>query len=150
MTNKVITVNRKARYDYDILDTIQAGMVLTGTEIKSIRAGNVNIRESYVRPHASEIWLYNCHISQYESGNVHNHDPVRTRKLLLTKPQIHDITLELGRTGLTAVPLRIIIKNHHAKVDIGIARGRRKHEKKRAIIDKYKDREARQAIKRRL
>lgn len=150
MKKKTITVNRRARHDYDIEDRVEAGMVLKGTEIKSIRAGRVDIREAYAKPQAGELWLYNCHISQYDPGNIYNHEPTRTRKLLLRKEQLKEVIGQLSRRGLTAIPLQLYIKNHVAKLEIGLARGRRKYEKKQAIIERDRDRDARQAMRQRI
>ena len=150
MKEKVITVNRKARHDYDILERIEAGLVLTGTEIKSIRAGHVDIREAYAKPRDSELWLYNCHIAHYDPGNIYNHQPTRPRKLLLHKDQLREFIGQLSRQGLAAVPLQLYIKNRVAKVELGLARGRRKYDKKQAIIERDKDREAQRALRHRL
>ena len=150
MKEKVITVNRRARHDYDLLERIEAGLVLTGTEIKSIRAGHVDIRQAYAKPQDNGLWLYNCHIAQYDAGNIYNHQPTRPRKLLLHKDQLREFIDQLTRKGLTAVPLQLYIKNHVAKVELGLARGRRQYDKKQAIIERDKDREAQRAIRRRL
>ena len=125
-------------------------MVLKGTEIKSIRAGRVDIREAYAKPRGDELWLYNCHIAQYDAGNIYNHEPTRTRKLLLHKDQLKELIGQLSRKGLTAIPLRLYIKNHVAKLEIGLAKRRRKYEKKQAIIERDRDRDARQAMRQRI
>ena len=150
MQKKVITVNRRARYDYDIVEQVEAGLVLTGTEIKSIRAGHVDIRQAYAKPRDRELWLYNCHIAQYDAGNIYNHEPTRPRKLLMHKEQLEEFIGQLSRKGLTAVPLRLYIKNHVAKLELGLARGRRKYEKKQAMIERDRDREAQQAVRQRI
>ena len=146
---KTIAVNRKARYDYEILDTVEAGLVLTGTEIKSIREGRVSLKEAYARPESGELWLVNAHIAQYTSGALNNHDPTRPRKLLLHKDQITGLTRQVAEKGLTVVPLKMYIRRHVAKVELGLARGRRQYDKRRVIIDRDREREARQAVRRR-
>ena len=146
---RTIATNRRARRDYDILDTFEAGIVLTGTEIKSLRANRVNIGDSYARPEGGELWLHNLHISQYDAGNSANHDPMRLRKLLMHRAQIRRLSREVSEKGFTLVPLRIYLKRHLAKVEMALARGRRRHDKRRAIIDRYREQEAREAIGRR-
>ena len=116
---KTITVNRRARYEYDILESIEGGLVLTGTEIKSIRDGRVNIRDAFARPENGELWLFNAHIAPYANGNRANHEPMRPRKVLMHRGQIDDLTSKVQEKGLTLVPLRMYIKNHRAKVELG-------------------------------
>ncbi|MDA1189532.1 MAG: SsrA-binding protein SmpB, partial [Chloroflexi bacterium] len=121
--DKTITVNRKARYDYEILESVEAGIVLTGTEIKSIREGRVNLSDAYARPDGRELWLHNAHIAQYSSGNVNNHEPTRPRKLLLRKEQARELGRQVNEKGLTLVPLKLYLKKGHwAKIEIGLAR----------------------------
>ena len=139
---KPAATNRKARFDYEILETFEAGLALLGSEIKSMREGRANITEGYAREESSEIWLFNAHISGY------SHDPVRPRKLLLHKSEIAWLKRQTSEKGLTIVPLKLYIKKHFAKVQIGLARGRRRHDKRRAIIDKERSREARRAMER--
>ena len=147
--NRSIAVNRKARYEYDILDSIEAGLVLVGTEIKAIREGRANFSDAYARPDNGEIWLMNAHISQYSaSGGQSNHDPKRPRKLLLHKDQIRRLTRQVDERGLTLVPLKLYLKRQKAKVELGVARGRKRHDKRRAIIDREREKEARMAIRR--
>ncbi len=143
---RTIATNRRARRDYDILDTFEAGIVLTGTEIKSLRANRANIGDAYARPEGGELWLHNLHISQYDAGNSANHDPMRPRKLLLHKMQIRRLSRDVSEKGFTLVPLRIYLKRHLAKVELALAKGRRRHDKRRAIIDRYREQEAREAI----
>ena len=143
---RTIATNRRARRDYDILDTVEAGIVLTGTEIKSLRANRANIGDAYARPENGELWLHNLHISPYDAGNSANHEPMRTRKLLLHKDQIRRLSRDVSEKGFTLVPLRIYLKRHLAKVELALARGRRRHDKRRAIIDRYREQEAREAI----
>ena len=143
---RTITVNRKARFDYEILDTVEAGLVLKGTEIKAIREGRVNLSDAYAKPDGGELWLVNAHIAQYSSGNVANHDPTRPRKLLLHKDEVLGLSRQVAERGLTIVPLKLYLKRHMAKVELGVARGRRQYDKRRAIIDRYREREAREAV----
>lgn len=144
---RVITVNRRAYHDYDILETVEAGLVLTGTEIKSVRAGQVNIRHAFARAEGGEVWLYGVHIAHYAQGNIYNHDPTRIRKLLLHKAQIGQLAGTASQKGLTIVPLRIYVKNHVAKVELGLAKGRKLYDKRRAIMDRDQEREAGQAMR---
>ena len=149
-SGRTLTVNRKARLDYEILDTVEAGLVLFGTEIKAIREGRANLSEAFARPEGGELWLFNAHIAHYSAGGIHNHDPTRTRKLLLHKDQIVRLSRQVAEKRLTLVPLRLYLKNHRAKVEIALARGRRRYDKRQVIIERERRREAEQAIKRRL
>ena len=146
--DRTITVNRRAYHDYHVLDRIEAGLVLGGTEIKSIRAGNVNIREAYVKPQGGELWLVNAHIALYHGGGIFNHDPTRPRKLLLHKDQVAELIGSVSQKGLTIVALRLYIKNDVAKVELGLVKGKRQYDKRRTIIDREKDREAQRALRR--
>ena len=148
--DKMVTLNRKALHDYEILERVEAGLVLTGTEIKSIRAGRVDIREAYVRPFGNELWLINAHISTYPAGGIYNHEPTRPRKLLLHREQMANLASEAAQRGLTIVALKLYIRNHVAKVELGLARGKKLHDKRRAIIDRDREREARRALQRRV
>ena len=143
---RTIATNRRARHEYDILDRIEAGIVLTGTEIKALRANRANIGDAYAKPEGGELWLHNLHISQYAAGNSANHDPTRPRKLLLHKMQIRRLSRDVSEKGFTLVPLRIYLKRHLAKVELALAKGRQRHDKRRAIIDRYRAKEAREAI----
>ena len=142
-----ITSNRRAFFDYEILDRCEAGLVLTGTEIKSVRLGKVDLREAYARPVNGELWLMNVHIATYDPANIYNHEPKRSRKLLLHKNEIAHLASEVAEKRLTIVPLRMYIKNHVAKVEIALARGKRQYDKRRAIIDKEMDLAARRALR---
>ena len=122
--------------------------MLRGTEIKSIREGRANIGDAYARPENGELWLLNLHIGQYDYGASNNHDPTRPRKLLLHKDQIIRLTRQISERGYTIVPLRLYLKRHVAKVELGVAKGRRKYDKRRAIIDRDREREARNAMRR--
>ena len=146
---KVISVNRKALHDYEILERVEAGLALTGTEIKSIRAGRANLRDAYARPDRGELWLVNAHIASYSQGGIYNHDPLRPRKLLLHKDQIAGLAADVGQKGLAIVPLRLYIKGHVAKVELGLARGRRQYDKRKVIAQRDADREMERAIRRR-
>ena len=144
--DRTITTNRRARYDYDVLDTMEAGLVLTGTEIKSIRAGRVNLSDAHARPDRGEMWLYNAHIAEYSAGNLNNHEPKRPRKLLLRRDQITELTKQVSERGLALVPLKLYIRGGYAKVELAVARGRKRFDKRRAIIEREREREARDAI----
>ena len=146
--DRTITVNRRARYDYEVMESVEAGLVLTGTEIKSIREGRVSLSDSYGKPENGEMWLVNLHIAQYSAGSGENHDPTRRRKLLLRKDQITRLTKMVSERGLTLVPLRLYIKKHYAKVELGLGRGRKRYDKRRAIVERDREREARQAVRR--
>ena len=127
-----IAINRRARRDYDVLETFEAGLVLTGSEIKSIRAGRVNITQAYAQERDGEMWLLNAHIAEYHGagGAFSNHEPLRPRKLLLHKKQIRHMVRELTGQRVTIVPLRLFIRNHFAKVELGLMRGRRTFDKR--------------------
>ncbi len=132
MSNKVVIANKKARFLYEIIETFEAGIVLQGTEVKSLRLGKGNIQDSYATIKDGEAFIYNMHISPYEQGNIYNHDPDRTRKLLLHKQEIKRLTGKVVERGFTLVPLKIYFKNGKAKVELGLARGK-------SIVDRRKD-----------
>jgi len=143
---KVFATNRYARFAYHILDTLEAGIVLQGTEVKSLRLGRCNLKESYARCQDGEIWLRNCHISPYEHGNRENHEPLRPRKLLLKRSQILKLEREqIG--GATIIPLRVYAKDNHIKVEIALARGKQLHDKRAAIKEREVERETRAAMR---
>lgn len=146
---KVLAQNRKASHDYIILDTIEAGMVLTGTEIKSIRKAKINLKDGYASIRNGEVFLQNVHISPFEQGNIFNHDPLRTRKLLLHKKQIKYLIEETKTTGVTLVPLKVYLKNGVAKVLIGLAKGKKSYDKRDALKQKDMKREIDRAMKER-
>ena len=146
---KVLAQNRKASHDYIILDTIEAGMVLTGTEIKSVRKAKINLKDGYASIRNGEVFLQNVHISPFEQGNIFNHDPLRTRKLLLHKKQIKYLIEETKTTGVTLVPLRVYLKNGVAKVLIGLAKGKKSYDKRDALKQKDMKREIDRAMKER-
>jgi SsrA-binding protein len=141
MPDETIAVNRRARHDYAIEDTLEAGLVLTGTEIKSVRAHKANIAEAYARVEKGEAWLIGAHIAEYAQGNRYNHAPTRTRKLLLHRDQIAELMGLQGAKGLTIVPLRLYIRGGRAKLELGIARGKKTHDKRRAIAERDMRRE---------
>ncbi|MCL0092821.1 SsrA-binding protein SmpB [Dehalococcoidia bacterium] len=147
MKSETITVNRKAYHDYLIEDTLEAGLVLTGTEIKSIRLGRMNLRDSFARPEAGELWLVGAHIARYEQGGRYNHEPARPRKLLLHKDEILKLSLMVEKKGLTLVPLKVYVKRGIAKVELGVARGKRLHDKRRTIIQRETEREMERVMK---
>lgn len=147
--SKTITVNRKAYHDYHILETLEAGIVLSGTEIKSIRAGRVNIRDAYARPQDGELWLYNAHIAPYQPGSYYNHQPNRRRKLLLHRRQIDELAGMVTQKGLTLVPLKLYIKRGIAKVELGVARGKKLHDKREALARREAEREIERALRQR-
>lgn len=146
---KIIANNKKAYHDFNILDKYIAGIVLTGTEIKSIRAGRINLKDSYAHIENGEVWLYKVHISPYEQGNRYNHEPERTRKLLLTKQDIKKLIGVTKESGVTLVTLKIFIKGGWAKIEIGIAKAKKLHDKRAALTKKTTDREIQRAIKNR-
>ena len=146
---KVLAQNRKASHDYIILDTIEAGMVLTGTEIKSVRKAKINLKDGYASIRNGEVFLQNVHISPFEQGNIFNHDPLRTRKLLLHKKQIKYLIEETKTTGVTLVPLKVYLKNGVAKVLIGLAKGKKSYDKRDALKQKDMKREIDRATKER-
>src|SRR3990172_7147125 len=125
MPIQIVAVNRQARHDYEVLEQVEAGLALTGTEIKSIRQGKANIREAFARVEDGEMWLLNAHIAQYEAGNRFNHEPTRPRKLLLHRSQIRELARGVNERGLTLVPLSLYLKDGRAKVELALVRGRR-------------------------
>ncbi len=145
---RVIADNRRARFDYDILDRVEAGVALTGTEIKSVRAGRVNIRDSYAQARGREVWLHNLHIAPWETAGPWSHDPARSRKLLLHAEEIRKLAQAAGAKSLTIVPLRVYIRGHYAKVEIALAKGRRQYDKRQAIMRRETEREIARAIRR--
>lgn len=147
MERKVITTNRKVFHDFNIFDKYEAGIVLTGTEIKSIRKGAINLKDSFCKIEDNEIFLYNCHISPYEQGNRFNHQAERTRKLLLTKKEILKMHSKVKQDGYTIVPLEVYIQRGFAKVEIGLAKGKKLYDKRDAIAKKNQKREMDRASK---
>ncbi|WP_413378524.1 SsrA-binding protein SmpB [Alkalihalobacillus sp. 1P02AB] len=147
--SKIIAQNKKANHDYFIEETFEAGMVLQGTEIKSIRAGRMNLKDSFARVSNGEVFLHNAHISEYEQGNRYNHDPVRARKLLLKKKQIDMLIGSTKQQGYSIVPLKVYIKNGYAKVLIGLAKGKKNFDKRETLKRKDAKREVERALRER-
>lgn len=146
---KIVSDNRQARFLYEILDTYEAGIVLQGTEVKSIRAGKVNLRDGFARVRDGEVWLLNVHISPHDTTNTaYNHDPRRNRKLLLHKEEIRKLIGKVEQKGLTLVPLRMKLKNGRVKVDIAVARGKKLHDKREDLKQKQDKRDMERAMKR--
>ncbi|USK43826.1 SsrA-binding protein SmpB [Cytobacillus oceanisediminis] len=146
---KMVAQNKKAYHDYAIEETYEAGIVLQGTEIKSIRAGKVNLKDSYARIQNNEIYLFGMHVSPYEQGNRYNHDPLRTRKLLLHRKEISKLIGESKEVGYSIVPLKMYLKNGYAKVLIGLARGKKKYDKREDLKKKEAKREVERAFRER-
>lgn len=138
---KVIATNRKARHDYEILETYEAGLVLKGTEVKSLREGQVNFKDSYAAIDRGEGWLIGCHIAPYHHGTDANHDPDRSRKLLLHRREIARLLGKVAERGLTLIPLRLYFKEGRAKLEIGLARGKKLHDKRASIRERDARRE---------
>ena len=130
---KVLATNRKARHEYFLLDTYEAGMVLKGSEIKSIRAGQVSLAQAYVSLDGNEAWLVNSHIAPYNQASINNHDPLRTRKLLLHRSEISKLSDKVRQKGATVVPLRIYLKDGKAKIEIALAKGKKQYDKRAEI-----------------
>jgi SsrA-binding protein len=147
--SKEVSVNRQAFHNYDIIEKLEAGIVLTGTEIKSAREGRVNLKDAYGLVKNGEVWLLNCHISPYSHGNYANHDPLRTRKLLLNRAEIRRLIGRTTEKGLTLVPLRVYLKNGRLKCELALAKGRKLHDKREVSRLKTIDKEARQAVSQR-
>ncbi len=149
MAIKTVATNRKAYHNYLIVgDRVEAGIVLTGTEIKSVRAGRVSLGDAYVRPEAGELWLLNAHIARYEASSYLSHEPKRPRKLLLHSKQINTLTSKVLEKGLTLVPLKLYIKDNIAKVEVALAKGKKLYDKRESIIRRETEREMERAIKR--
>ncbi len=146
---KPIAVNRKARHDYSILDTYECGIVLTGTEVKSLRAGRATLGDGYAVVTDGEIWLQGVHIPEYAQGTWTNHAPRRQRKLLLHRAEIEKIVAKLRDTGLTLIPLSLYFADGYAKVELGVAKGRKAHDKRHAIAERDAKREVARAVGRR-
>ena len=140
---KVIATNKKAFHDYFILETFEAGIVLKGTEVKSVKQGRINLKDSYAKIKNGEIFLFNTHISPYKHGNVFNHDPRRTRKLLLNRKEIDRITGKVNEKGLTLVPLKVYLKKGLVKVELGLCKGKKLYDKREEIKRRDMEREIR-------
>jgi len=145
--SRTITVNRKAYHDYHILDRFEAGIVLKGSEIKSIRAGRVNFRDAYAKPENGELWLHNTHIASYDAASYNTHEPTRPRKLLLHREEIDNLAGTVTQRGLTLVPLKLYIKHGIAKVELGVAKGKKIYDKREVIARRDVEREMDRALK---
>ncbi len=146
---KEIALNRQASHNYELLEKFEAGLVLTGTEIKSAREGRVNLRDAYGLVKSGEVWLLNCHISPYSHGNYANHDPLRTRKLLLKRSEINRLIGRTTERGLTLVPLRMYLKDGLLKCEVALAKGRKVHDKREVSRRKTIEKETKQAVRER-
>ncbi|MCI0657857.1 MAG: SsrA-binding protein SmpB [Acidobacteria bacterium] len=140
---KNLATHRQATHNYFIEERMEAGMVLTGTEVKSLRQGRANLKDSYAILRKGEVWLLNCHISPYSHGNIQNHDPLRERKLLLHRDEIRKLDRRRKLSGLTLVPLRLYLKKGRVKVEIAVARGKKLYDKRESIKKRDRDRESR-------
>ena len=146
---KLIADNRRARHDYQLLERFEAGLVLTGTEVKSLRAGRAELRQAYAELRDGEAWLVGAHISTYDQGNIQNHDPDRDRKLLLHRRELASLTGKVRERGFTVVPTRLYFKNGRAKVELALARGKETRDKRRDIAQREHARDVEQALRRR-
>lgn len=147
MEKQIVTTNRKAFHDYNIFEKYVAGVVLTGTEIKSIRQNAINLKDSFCRIDDNEIFMYNCHISPYDKGNRNNHEEKRVRKLLLTKKEILKISNKIKKDGYTVIPLEVFITKGFAKIEIGLAKGKKLYDKRDDMVKKDQKREMDRASK---
>jgi SsrA-binding protein len=146
--NREVAVNRRAFHDYFIDERLEAGLVLTGTEVKSLRAGKVNLRDGYVRVEGNAAWLENVHISPYAQGNISNHEPLRARKLLLHRDEIASMIGKVKQRGYTLIPLRVYFARNRAKVEVGLARGKRQYDKRQAMAEADAKREMARVMRR--
>jgi SsrA-binding protein len=148
MVIKTVATNRKAYHNYHIGESIEAGITLTGTEIKSIREGRISLGDAYVRPEAGELWLLNAHIARYEAGSYLSHEPTRPRKLLLHRKQIDSLASQAAEKGLTLVPVKLYLKDSLAKVALALAKGKKLYDKRETIARREVERELGRAVKR--
>lgn len=130
---KSILINRRARHEYHVLDTLEVGIVLRGTEVKSIRAGKINLQDSYAAIDKGELYLHNMHISPFEKGNIFNHDPVRVRKLLARRKEILKLAQKTNEKGLTLIPLQVYFLGRHVKIELGICKGKKLYDKRESL-----------------
>lgn len=144
---KVISNNKRATFDYELLERFEAGLALTGTEIKSVRANQVSLQRSYVQSHGDELWLMEANISPYVHGNRDNHEPTRPRKLLLHRREINRILTNLTQKGLTVVPIRLYLKDGRAKVEVALARGKHKYDKREDVARRDAERQVERALR---
>jgi SsrA-binding protein len=145
---KLVATNRRARHEYHIEEAFEAGLVLTGTEVKALRTGRASLAEAYARVEGGEVWLHHLHIPPYDAGNIFNHEPLRRRKLLLHRRQIARLEARAAQKGYTMVPLRLYFSRGRAKVEIALARGKKLYDKREAIGAREAGREAQRALKR--
>ena len=146
---KQVAANRKAFHDYEIIERLEAGISLTGTEIKSLRAGGANLKEAHARPLDGELWLYGAHIAPYAAASYQNHEPTRPRRLLLHKAQIRDWVSAMTERGLAVVPLALYLKDGRAKIELGLVRGRRQYDKRQQIAKREAERDIQRALRHR-
>ena len=146
-SKKIIAQNRKARHDYEILETYEAGIALRGTEVKSLRDGRANLKDSYAAVRDSEVWLYSVHISPYSHGNLNNHDPERDRKLLLHRREIRRLIGKTKETGLTLVPLQLYFVHGKVKVELALAKGKKQYDKRESIAKRDAEREMKRVFR---
>jgi len=146
---KIVSENRKAFHDYFINDRVEAGIILTGTEIKSIRNGKVNLKDSYARIKDGEVWVYQMHISTYEQGNRYNHDPLRPRKLLLHSAEINKLVGKIQLQGLTLLPIKMYLKNGMAKVELAVGIGKKNYDKRQVLAEREGKRDIERALRER-
>lgn len=144
---KVIAINRRARFEFHIEETYEAGLALTGTEVKSLRAGRASIQEAFARVENGEVWLHHMHIPPYEAGSIFNHDPLRKRKLLLHRAEVRRLYGKAQQKGYTLVPLRVYFRRGVAKVELSVARGKKQYDKRAAIARREADRQIEKAVK---
>ena len=146
---KLVADNRRARHEYEILETFEAGLALSGTEVKAMRQGKANLQESFARIEDDEVWLYRCHISPYDFGNRFNHDPLRKRRLLLHRRQINKLKAQTQEKGLSLIPLKLYFKGNWAKIDLALARGKQLYDKRQSVAKRENDRQIERIIKQR-
>ena len=145
--SRTITINRKAYHDYHIQESLEAGIVLKGSEIKSIRAGKVNLCDAYAKPENGELWLHNSHIASYDAASYNTHEPTRPRKLLLHRKEVDSLAGKVMQRGLTLVPLKLYIKHGIAKIELGVAKGKKVYDKRETIARKEAERKIERALK---
>lgn len=150
MSIKIAATNRKAYHNYSIEDKIETGIALTGTEIKSVRAGRVSLAQAYVKPDGKEVWLLNAHIARYEAASYMSHEPTRPRKLLLHRKEINNLNNKISAKGFTLVPLRLYIKGRIAKVEVALAKGKKQYNKRETIKARETERELDRQMRRRI
>ena len=145
---KSVAKNRRARHEYFVIESIEVGIVLRGTEVKSIRAGKVNLQDSYATVESDELFLHNLHVSPFEKGSIHNHDPLRVRKLLARKKEIRKLGEKVNEKGLTLIPLELYFLNQHLKIELGICKGKKTYDKRQSLKKREMGREIQQQLNR--